>query len=193
MDLWCLAFPAQLPLLSSCHAATLPEPALETRQSALQGGKGGGVAKLDQRIMTRRVNWLTSIRDWQQEFVGSLSAREFVDCVTGDLLGQGVFVFTPSGAVMRLPKVRPAATLHKAGSTAVATHFETACDRRSAGLVCCLVRLCGVPFDATAACRSEDGYLSSAMPASTFAGGDGGGLRIPRAHGRGQPDEGRQG
>ncbi len=73
--------------------------------AALQGGKGGGVAKLDQRIMTRRVNWLTSIRDWQQEFVGSLSAREFVDCVTGDLLVQGVFVFTPSGAVMRLPKV----------------------------------------------------------------------------------------
>ena len=68
------------------------------------------MAKLDQRIMTRRVNWLTSIRDWQQEFVGSLSAREFVDCVTGDLLGQGVFVFTPSGAVMRLPKVLPAAT-----------------------------------------------------------------------------------
>ena len=73
--------------------------------SALQGGKGGGVTKLDQKIMARRVNWLTSIRDWQQEFVGSLSAREFVDCITGDLLGQGVFVFTPSGAVMRLPKV----------------------------------------------------------------------------------------
>ena len=56
--------------------------------------------------MARRVNWLNSIRDWQQEFVGSLSAREFVDCITDDLLGQGVFVFTPSGAVMRLPKVR---------------------------------------------------------------------------------------
>lgn len=32
--------------------------------------------------------------------------REFVDCITDDLLGQGVFVFTPSGAPMRLPKVR---------------------------------------------------------------------------------------
>ena len=61
--------------------------------------------KLDQQVMERRVNWLNSIRDWQQEFVGSLSAREFVDCITDDLLGQGVFVFTPSGAVMRLPKV----------------------------------------------------------------------------------------
>lgn len=65
----------------------------------------GGPMKLDQQVMERRVNWLNSIRDWQQEFVGSLSAREFVDCITDDLLGQGVFVFTPSGAVMRLPKV----------------------------------------------------------------------------------------
>ena len=70
----------------------------------MQSSKGG-LAKLDQQVMARRVNWLNSIRDWQQEFVGSLSAREFVDCITDDLLGQGVFVFTPSGAVMRLPKV----------------------------------------------------------------------------------------
>ena len=62
--------------------------------------------KLDQQVMTRRINWLTSIRDWQSEFVNSLSAREFVDCITDDLLGRGVFVFTPSGQVMRLPKVR---------------------------------------------------------------------------------------
>ena len=61
--------------------------------------------KLDQQVMTRRINWLTSIRDWQSEFVNSLSAREFVDCITDDLLGRGVFVFTPSGQVMRLPKV----------------------------------------------------------------------------------------
>ena len=63
--------------------------------------------KLDQQVMTRRINWLTSIRDWQSEFVNSLSAREFVDCITDDLLGRGVFVFTPSGQVMRLPKVLP--------------------------------------------------------------------------------------
>ena len=63
--------------------------------------------KLDQQVMTRRINWLTSIRDWQSEFVNSLSAREFVDCITDDLLGRGVFVFTPSGQVMRLPKVCP--------------------------------------------------------------------------------------
>lgn len=60
--------------------------------------------KLDQQVMMRRVNWLNSIREWQEEFLDSLTAREFVDCVTGDLLGQGVFVFTPSGQAMRLPK-----------------------------------------------------------------------------------------
>lgn len=34
------------------------------------------------------------------------AASEFVECVTDDLLGQSVFVFTPSGEVVRLPKVR---------------------------------------------------------------------------------------
>lgn len=54
--------------------------------------------------MIRRVNWLNSIRDWQQDFLGSLDAREFVDCVTDELFGKGVLVFTPFGEVMRLPK-----------------------------------------------------------------------------------------
>jgi len=54
--------------------------------------------------LTRRINWLNSIRQWQEEFVDTLTAQEFVDCVTDDFLGQGVFVFTPSGQVMRLPK-----------------------------------------------------------------------------------------
>ncbi len=71
----------------------------------MQAGRYGGM-KLDQQVMTRRINWLNSIRTWQSEFVNSLSAREFVDCITDDLLGRGVFVFTPSGEVMRLPKVR---------------------------------------------------------------------------------------
>jgi hypothetical protein len=42
----------------------------------------------------------------QAEFLNTMPPREFVDCITDDLLGQGVFVFTPSGAPMRLPKVR---------------------------------------------------------------------------------------
>ncbi|KAL4515430.1 hypothetical protein Ndes2437B_g06870 [Nannochloris sp. 'desiccata'] len=60
--------------------------------------------RLDSQTMSRRINWLNSIRQWQEEFVGTLTAQEFVACVTDDLLGQGVFVFTPSGQVMRLPK-----------------------------------------------------------------------------------------
>ena len=60
--------------------------------------------RLDPQTMSRRINWLNSIRQWQEEFVGTLTAQEFVACVTDDLLGQGVFVFTPSGQVMRLPK-----------------------------------------------------------------------------------------
>ena len=70
----------------------------------LQSTKYGG-RKLDSQVMTRRVNWLNSIREWQQDFLGSLDAREFVDCVTDELFGKGVFVFTPFGEVMRLPKV----------------------------------------------------------------------------------------
>ena len=73
-------------------------------QSALQSTRYGG-RKLDSQVMTRRVNWLNSIREWQQDFLGSLDAREFVDCVTDELFGKGVFVFTPFGEVMRLPKV----------------------------------------------------------------------------------------
>ena len=64
-----------------------------------------GTLKLDPQTMARRINWLNSIRDWQAEFVGTLTAREFVACVTDDLLGRGVFAFTPFGEVMRLPKV----------------------------------------------------------------------------------------
>ncbi|EIE19013.1 hypothetical protein COCSUDRAFT_31311 [Coccomyxa subellipsoidea C-169] len=62
------------------------------------------LSDLNNSVMARRINWLNSIREWQSEFVNSLSAREFVDCITDDLLGRGVFVFTPSGEVMRLPK-----------------------------------------------------------------------------------------
>ena len=58
------------------------------------------------QMMARRRNWLTSIKSWQEEFLGTLSAQEFVTCVTHDLLvSRLVFVFTPSGDLMRMPKV----------------------------------------------------------------------------------------
>ncbi|KAI3792262.1 hypothetical protein L2E82_06137 [Cichorium intybus] len=44
-----------------------------------------------------RIGWLNAIREWQEEFVGNMSSREFVDTITKDLLGSRVFVFTPRG------------------------------------------------------------------------------------------------
>ncbi|AEB12731.1 RelA/SpoT family protein [Marinithermus hydrothermalis] len=49
----------------------------------------------------RRVSWLRAIQEWQQEFS---SSREFVEAVTKDLLGGRVFVFTPKGQIINLPK-----------------------------------------------------------------------------------------
>ena len=48
-----------------------------------------------------QIGWLNAIREWQEEFVGNMSSREFVDTVTRDLLGSRVFVFTPRGEVQR--------------------------------------------------------------------------------------------
>ncbi|KAL8473763.1 hypothetical protein ACS0TY_030568 [Phlomoides rotata] len=45
-----------------------------------------------------------AIREWQEEFVGNMSSREFVETVTRDLLGSRVFVFTPRGEIKNLPK-----------------------------------------------------------------------------------------
>lgn len=46
-----------------------------------------------------QIGWLNAIREWQEEFVGNMSSREFVDTITRDLLGSRVFVFTPKGEV----------------------------------------------------------------------------------------------
>ncbi|CAI9774299.1 unnamed protein product [Fraxinus pennsylvanica] len=51
-----------------------------------------------------RIGWLNAIREWQEEFVGNMSSREFVDTITGDLLGSCVFVFTSKGEIKNLPK-----------------------------------------------------------------------------------------
>lgn len=55
----------------------------------------------DPEEVRRRVSWLRSIQEWQQEFS---SSREFVEAVTRDLLGGRVFVFTPKGRIINLPK-----------------------------------------------------------------------------------------
>ncbi|KAL3692288.1 hypothetical protein R1sor_005939 [Riccia sorocarpa] len=68
------------------------------------GSTRQGCQSLNDAEIARRVSWLNSIREWQEEFVGNMTSREFVDTITGDLLGSRVFVFTPKGEVKNLPK-----------------------------------------------------------------------------------------
>ncbi|GAA0172191.1 kinase [Lithospermum erythrorhizon] len=73
---------------------------------AMPSGKNqrGRTVCLDNANFALRIGWLNAIREWQEEFVGNMSSREFVDTVTRDLLGSRVFVFTPRGEIKNLPK-----------------------------------------------------------------------------------------
>ncbi|KAL5561405.1 hypothetical protein UlMin_031152 [Ulmus minor] len=64
----------------------------------------GKTVCLNNANIALRISWLNAIREWQEEFVGNMSSREFVDTVTRDLLGSRVFVFTPRGEIKNLPK-----------------------------------------------------------------------------------------
>ncbi|KAG8389517.1 hypothetical protein BUALT_Bualt02G0237600 [Buddleja alternifolia] len=64
----------------------------------------GKTVSLNNANIALRIGWLNAIREWQEEFVGNMSSREFVDTVTRDLLGSRVFVFTPRGEIKNLPK-----------------------------------------------------------------------------------------
>ncbi|CAI8615136.1 unnamed protein product [Vicia faba] len=64
----------------------------------------GKTACLSNANIALRIGWLNAIREWQEEFVGNMSSREFVDTVTRDLLGSRVFVFTPRGEIRNLPQ-----------------------------------------------------------------------------------------
>ncbi|KAK4418107.1 putative GTP diphosphokinase RSH1, chloroplastic [Sesamum alatum] len=64
----------------------------------------GKTVCLNNASVALRIGWLNAIREWQEEFVGNMSSREFVDTVTRDLLGSRVFVFTPRGEIKNLPK-----------------------------------------------------------------------------------------
>eukprot|EP00252_Welwitschia_mirabilis_P008921 TRINITY_DN21182_c0_g1_i2.p1 TRINITY_DN21182_c0_g1~~TRINITY_DN21182_c0_g1_i2.p1 ORF type:complete len:798 (-),score=116.25 TRINITY_DN21182_c0_g1_i2:439-2832(-) len=65
---------------------------------------GKEITSLNKTDIARKVSWLNAIREWQDEFVGNMTSREFVDTVTLDLLGGCVFVFTPKGEIKNLPK-----------------------------------------------------------------------------------------
>lgn len=77
-------------------ASALPAALVRQQRYAAGGGSKGGFA--------HKVSWLNAIREWQEEFVGNVSATEFVETVTGDLLGSRIFVFTPRGEVKNLPE-----------------------------------------------------------------------------------------
>ncbi|CAH2049389.1 unnamed protein product [Thlaspi arvense] len=73
---------------------------------AMPSGKisRGKTVCLNNANVALRIGWLNAIREWQEEFVGNMSSREFVDTITRDLLGSRVFVFTPRGEIKNLPK-----------------------------------------------------------------------------------------
>ncbi|XP_022727694.1 putative GTP diphosphokinase RSH1, chloroplastic isoform X2 [Durio zibethinus] len=64
----------------------------------------GKMVCLNNASIALRVGWLNAIREWQKEFVGNMSSREFVDTITRDLLGSRVFVFSPRGEIKNLPR-----------------------------------------------------------------------------------------
>ncbi|KAL6978357.1 putative GTP diphosphokinase rsh1, chloroplastic [Sarracenia purpurea var. burkii] len=64
----------------------------------------GKIVCLNNANIALRIGWLNAIREWQEEFVGNMSSREFVETITRDLLGSRVFVFTPRGEIKNLPK-----------------------------------------------------------------------------------------
>ncbi|XP_051129675.1 putative GTP diphosphokinase RSH1, chloroplastic [Andrographis paniculata] len=61
---------------------------------------------------------LIGFRGWQEQFLGNMSYREFVDTITRDLLGSRCFVFTPKGEIKNLPK----------GATAIDNAYMIHCD-----------------------------------------------------------------
>ncbi|XP_047336861.1 putative GTP diphosphokinase RSH1, chloroplastic [Impatiens glandulifera] len=63
----------------------------------------GKMTSLNNANIALRIGWLNAIREWQEEFVGNMSSREFVDTITRDLLGSRIFVFTPRGEIKNLP------------------------------------------------------------------------------------------
>ncbi|XP_028781903.1 putative GTP diphosphokinase RSH1, chloroplastic isoform X2 [Neltuma alba] len=63
----------------------------------------GKTVCLNNANIALRIGWLNAIREWQEEFVGNMTSREFVDTITRDLLGSRVFVFTPKGEIKNLP------------------------------------------------------------------------------------------
>ena len=95
-----------------------PEPKTNGHGTSSHGPKprenGNGVAKARTNGTPARdlytqeglwqAGWLNAVKEWQQEFVGSVSAEEFVETVVGDFLPRSIFVFSADGTLVSLPK-----------------------------------------------------------------------------------------
>ena len=77
------------------------EEARDEEVAAADAMRPGGAAST--ALAKSQVTWLKNIQAWHTEFIDVLSAREFVDTITSDLLGRRVFVFTPKGRALNLP------------------------------------------------------------------------------------------
>eukprot|EP00871_Galdieria_phlegrea_P000277 jgi/Galph1/124/GphlegSOOS_G4842.1 len=60
----------------------------------------GEIPRIDWR--RRTIAWLRSLREYCDEF--SYSSRDLIEAIRGDLLGNRIFVFTPKGYILDLPK-----------------------------------------------------------------------------------------
>lgn len=70
---------------SAGEAAAAAAMAQQQQQQMPGGGRstgGNSLQRLDPATMTRRINWLNSIRKWQEEFVGTLTGGRGACCCT---------------------------------------------------------------------------------------------------------------
>jgi (p)ppGpp synthase/HD superfamily hydrolase len=81
---------------------------LSNGNSSSSSSKNGVSTSSSRDLYTEEVlwqtGWLNAVKDWQKEFVGSVTAQEFVETVVGDFLPRTIFVFTPDGTLVSLPK-----------------------------------------------------------------------------------------
>jgi GTP pyrophosphokinase len=59
------------------------------------------ISSLDEEAKAKRLNWLSGILEWQQDLK---DPKDFIESLKIDLFSDEVFVFTPKGRVVSLPK-----------------------------------------------------------------------------------------
>lgn len=80
---------------------TVPSPTVAASGAMSARDEDGKAPGWDAEWRKRTQGWLVSVRDYIDSFS---SSRDLVDAVRRDLLGNRVFVFTPKGRIVDLPK-----------------------------------------------------------------------------------------